>query len=137
MSDWIHGETGGYLRHSTENRNWFETDFPKFLEDAGKPLADYERTDEHGSHIIEALETGRTYRGHFNVRNNGIITNLPDDCIIESPGFVDRFGINMIAGVTLPLACAATCLASVNVQRMAVQAAMTGDRRPAQARGAA
>ena len=38
MSDWIHGETGGYLRYSTENRNWFETDFPKFLEDAGKPL---------------------------------------------------------------------------------------------------
>ena len=127
MSDWIHGETGGYLRHSTENRNWFETDFPTFLEDAGKPLADYERTDEHASHIIEALETGRTYRGHFNVRNNGIITNLPDDCIIESPGFVDRFGLNMIAGVTLPEACAATCLASVNVQRMSVHAAMTGD----------
>ena len=28
MSDWIHGETGGYLRHSTETRNWFETDYP-------------------------------------------------------------------------------------------------------------
>ena len=40
MSDWIHGETGGYLRYSTENRNWFETDFPKFLEDAGKPLSE-------------------------------------------------------------------------------------------------
>ena len=127
MSDWIHGETGGYLRYSTENRNWFETDFPKFLEDAGKPLSEYERTDEHASHIIEALETGRTYRGHFNVKNNGVITNLPDDCIIESPGFVDRFGINMIAGVTLPEACAATCMSSVNVQRMSVHAAMTGD----------
>ena len=77
MSDWIHGETGGYLRFCTESRNWFETDFPKFLEDAGKPLADYERTDEHASHIIEALETGRIYRGHFNVKNNGVITNLP------------------------------------------------------------
>ena len=29
--------------------------------------------------------------------------------------------------ITLPLACAATCSASVNVQRMAVRAAMTGD----------
>ena len=36
MSDWIHGETGGYLRHSTETRNWFETDFPQFLEEAGE-----------------------------------------------------------------------------------------------------
>ncbi len=127
LSEWIHGETGGYLRYSTENRNWFEQDFPKFLDEAGKPLAEHERTDEHASHILEALETGRTYRGHFNVRNGGTITNLPADCIIESPGFVDRFGINMVEGVTLPLACAATCSASVSVQRMAVEAAITGD----------
>ncbi len=26
---WILGETGGYLRVCTENRNWFDTDFPK------------------------------------------------------------------------------------------------------------
>ncbi len=127
MDDWIHGETGGYLRYSTENRNWFEEDFPKFLEEAGGSLADYERTDEHASHILEALETGRVYRGHFNVRNGGIIRNLPPDCIIESPGFVDRFGINMVEGITLPDACAATCMASVNVQRMGMRAAMTGD----------
>ncbi len=127
MDDWIHGETGGYLRYSTENRNWFTEDFPVFLEEAGKPLSEYERTDEHASHIIEALETGRTYRGHFNVKNGGVIRNLPEDCIIESPGFVDRFGINMVEGVELPLACAATCNVSVSVQRMSVQAAVTGD----------
>jgi alpha-galactosidase len=126
-SDWIHGETGGYLRYSTENRNWFETDFPKFVEEAGKTLSKYNRTDEHASWIIEAMETGRPYRGHFNVKNGGTIKNLPADCIIESPGYVDRFGINMMEGVELPLACAATCMASINVQRMSVQAAMTGD----------
>lgn len=127
MDEWIHGETGGYLRYSTENRNWFEEDFPKFLDEAGAPLAGYNRTDEHASHILEALETGRVYRGHFNVKNGGVIRNLPADCIIESPGFVDRFGINMVEGITLPDACAATCSASVNVQRMSVRAAMTGD----------
>lgn len=126
-SDWIHGETGGYLRYSTENRNWFEQDFPHFLKLAEKPLSDYSRTDEHASHIIEALETGRTYRGHFNLKNGGTIKNLPEDCIIESPGFVDRFGIKMLEGIELPLACAATCSASINVQRMSVTAAMTGD----------
>ena len=127
LSDWIHGETGGYLRYSTENRNWFEADFPLFLDQAGKSLTTYNHTDEHASHILEAMETGRTYRGHFNVKNNGVIKSLAPDCIIESPGFVDRFGINMVEGIELPLGCAATCSASVNVQRMAVQAAVTGD----------
>jgi alpha-galactosidase len=127
MSDWIHGETGGYLRHSTETRNWFETEFPQFLSSAAKPFDKSKRSNEHASHILEALETGRVYRGHFNVKNNGIITNLPADAIIESPGFVDRFGINMVSGITLPEACAATCMASINVQRMSVHAAITGD----------
>jgi alpha-galactosidase len=127
MSDWIHGETGGYLRHCLETRNWFETDFPAFLEEAKKPIEDSARTDEHASHILEAFETGRPYRGHFNVKNDGIVVNLASDAIVESPGFADRFGINMAAGLKLPLACAATCTASINVQRMAVEAAVAGD----------
>jgi alpha-galactosidase len=127
MSEWIHGETGGYLRVCTEGRNWFEEEFPRFLAEADKPVDPSRRTTEHASYIIEALETGRVYRGHFNVRNRGLITNLPTDAIVESTGFVDRFGLNMVAGLTLPDACAAPCIASINVQRMAVKAAMTGD----------
>jgi alpha-galactosidase len=127
MSNWIHGETGGYLRHCIERNNWFETDYPQLLEDAGELLDPKARSSEHASHIIEALETGRIYRGHFNVRNDGLIANLPPDAIVESPGFADRFGLNMAAGITLPEACAATCIASINVQRMAVHAAVAGD----------
>ena len=73
------------------------------------------------------LETGRTYRGHFNVRNDGCISNLPDDCIVEVPGYVDRNGMSIPRVGDLPLACAATVSASVHVQRMAVHAAVTGD----------
>jgi len=127
MSDWIHGETGGYLRYTAEQRNWFESDYPHLLKEAERPLKREDRSNEHASHILEAMETGRVYRGHFNVRNKGVITNLPEDSVIESTGFVDRFGINMVAGITLPEACAATCLASINVQRMGVHAAVTGD----------
>ncbi|MBU1174717.1 MAG: alpha-glucosidase/alpha-galactosidase [Alphaproteobacteria bacterium] len=127
MSEWIHGETGGYLRFTTENRNWFETDYDGIVKSADVPLTEYKRTTEHASHILEGIETGRVYRGHFNVVNKGAITNLPDDCIIESPGFVDRFGINMVEGITLPIQCAATCNASISVQRMSVEAAVKGD----------
>ncbi|HEX8834540.1 MAG TPA: hypothetical protein VF719_10085, partial [Abditibacteriaceae bacterium] len=85
------------------------------------------RSEEHGSYIIEALETGRTYRGHFNIPNKNHITNLPNDCIIEIPGYVDRNGLNMPVVGDLPRACAATCSTSVRVQEMAMEAAVFGD----------
>src|SRR5438067_3250881 len=127
LSSWINGETGGYLRVCTEGRNWFETDFPNWLKQEPPKFTPHRRSDEHGSYIIEALETGRTYRGHFNVPNDGIITNLPEGCIVESLGFVDRNGIHMAHIGDLPLACRATCSASVHVQRMGMEAAVHGD----------
>ena len=126
-TSWIHGETGGYLRVCTEGRNWFKTDFPNWMK-AAPPEFKYEtRSEEHGSWIIEALETGRVYRGHFNVRNNGAITNLSDDAIVEVPGYIDKNGIGIPQVGDLPLGCAAVCNASINVQRMAVEAAVHGD----------
>lgn len=127
LSNWINGETGGYLRVTTEGRNWFETDFPQWLAETPPMISPAIRSEEHGSYIIEALETGRVYRGHFNVLNEGCITNLPDDCVVEIPGYVDRTGVNMPIVGDLPLACAATCNATVSVQRMAVEAAIFGD----------
>ncbi|MCQ6559307.1 alpha-glucosidase/alpha-galactosidase [Paenibacillus mendelii] len=127
MGSWINGETGGYLRVATEGRSWFETDFPNWLKDKPMEYTAEKRSEEHGSYIIEGLETGRVYRGHFNVVNNGCITNLPDDAIIEAPGYVDRNGINMPHVGDLPLGCAAVCNASISVQRLAVEAAVHGN----------
>jgi len=126
-SSWIHGETGGYLRNCLENRNWFETQFPKWVEEGSRPIGTEHRGHEHGSYIMEGLETGRLYRGHFNVPNKGTITNLPDDCIVEVPGYVDANGINITRVGDLPLGCAAICQVSVGVQRLAMEAAVSGD----------
>ncbi len=129
MSSWIHGETGGYLRECNEARDWFVTEAPKMLKEE-PPIYTYDkRSHEHGSWILEALETGRIYRGHFNVVNQGCITNLPDDAIVEVPGYVDRNGISIPRVGDLPLGCAAVCSASIGVQRLAVEAAVHGDVR--------
>ena len=124
---WIHGETGGYLRVCTENRNWFETDFPKWLAEPPWEYDAQKRSDEHGSYIIESMETGRVYRGHFNVRNGATIPNLPPDAVVEVPGYVDRHGLSIPPVGPLPLGCAAICNNSIQVQRMATQAAAEGD----------
>lgn len=127
LGTWINGETGGYLRVCTEGRNWFETDFPNWMKEPAMKYKEEERSEEHGSYIVEGLETGKVYRGHFNVRNNGIISNLPDDAIIEAPGYVDQNGINMPIVGDLPLGCAAVCNVSISVQRLAVEASVHGD----------
>lgn len=129
LGSWINGETGGYLRVCTEGRNWFETDFPNWMKEEPFRYVSEKRSQEHGSYIIEGLETGRVYRGHFNVVNNGVITNLPADAIIEAPGYVDRNGINMPVVGDLPLGCAAVCNVSISVQRLAVEAAVRGDEK--------
>jgi len=125
---WIGGRTAGYLNHCRSKTDEYREMYPKWMSGEAEYIKLGERSDEHGSYIIEALETGRVYRGHFNIENRGLITNLPDGCTIEIPCYVDRNGIFPAWTGALPMACAATCRASVSVQEMAVEAALTGDR---------
>lgn len=127
LSSWINGETGGYLRETRESRDWFETDYPKLLKEPAKKYDGSDRGQEHCSYIMEALETGRRYRGHFNVMNQGCISNLPDECVVEVPSYVDGNGISVPKVGELPLGCAAVCSQSIWVQRLAVEAAVAGD----------
>lgn len=126
-SCWIQGETAGYLRICREGRNWFETDFPNWMKGPCREYIPEKRSTEHGSYIIEGLETGRCYRGHFNVMNKGTITNLPDECVVEVPCYVDGNGISVPKVGDLPLGCAAICSQSVWVQRLSVEAAVNAD----------
>ncbi|MFP4384034.1 MAG: alpha-glucosidase/alpha-galactosidase [Spirochaetia bacterium] len=127
MESWTGGETGGYLRICTEKRTWFKEDFPRWLKEPPMEYKPENRSSEHGSYIVEGLRTGRVYRGHFNVVNSGCITNLPDDAIVEVPGYVDATGMHIPVYGELPLGCAAVCSSSIQVQRLAVEAAVHGN----------
>jgi alpha-galactosidase len=90
------------------------------------------RSIEYGSYIIEALETGRTFKFNGNVVNapisgSAMIANLPPDCCAEGPIYADRTGLHPTIVGELPPQCAALNLTNVNVQRLAVEAALTGD----------
>jgi alpha-galactosidase len=125
---WIHGPTAGYLNRCRELANQRDEFVEQYLRGELEPIKLDKRTQEHASYIIEGLETGRTYRGHFNVGNTGLISNLPYGCTVELPCYVDANGITPGWVGDLPIQCAASCRVSVSVQEMAVEAALTGDR---------
>lgn len=125
---WIGGEPGGYLRHCRETQNYFRENYPKWMSGELEQIKLGERSREHASYIMEGLELGRRYRGCFNVPNTGLITNLPQGCIVELPCYVDYNGIQPIYVGDLPMQCAAVCRASVTVQEMVVEASLTGNK---------
>jgi alpha-galactosidase len=56
-----------------------------------------------------------------------MITNLPNDCCAEYPLYVDRTGLHKTFVGDLPSQCAALNLTNINVQRLAVEAGLSGD----------
>jgi len=94
---------------------------------ADEPTALPSRSIEYGSYVIEAMVTGRRFKLNGNVINSGMIGNLPADCCAEGPIYVDRLGLHKTVVGDLPSQCAALNLTNINVQRLAVEAALSGD----------
>lgn len=85
----------------------------------------HERTHEYASYIIEAMETDKFYKIGGNVLNNGLITNLPKEACVEVPCLVDKTGVNPCYVGDLPIQCAALNRTNINVQLLAIEAALT------------
>ncbi len=86
------------------------------------------RSHEYASHIMEAVVTNRPHAIGGNVMNDGIIPNLPRRACVEVPCLVDGQGVQPCVVGDLPPQCAALNMTSVNVQLLAVEAALSGRR---------
>ncbi|MBR6090978.1 MAG: alpha-glucosidase/alpha-galactosidase [Anaerolineaceae bacterium] len=89
------------------------------------PTLKHERSREYASHIMEAMETNIPTQIGGNVLNKGLITNLPYNACVEVPCLVDRNGVQPTVIGDLPEQCAALNRTNINVQLMAIEAAMT------------
>ncbi len=69
--------------------------------------------------------TGEVAKINGNVKNNGLISNLPSDCVVEVPIYVDKGGLHPTAIGALPTQCAALNKTNINVQELVVEAALT------------
>ena len=138
--------------HFAEYVPWFiKADRPELIERFNIPLDEYvrrlreaehdwekpldtERSHEYGADIIRAVETGEPFRFNGNVPNwltpsgGQLVDNLPRACCVEVPCTAGYGGITPEPVGALPTHLAALMQTNVNVQALAVEAALTGSR---------
>ncbi|HEU5369127.1 MAG TPA: alpha-galactosidase [Ktedonobacterales bacterium] len=110
------GESGFYANNWPRWREENDASIRAML--AGEQEIPYRRSHEYGSSIIEAVTLSRPAVIYGNVRNTGLIDNLPDGCV-EVACLVDQNGIQPTHFVPLP-----EPLAALNRSHMAVHALM-------------
>ncbi len=92
------------------------------------PLPPHDPSYEYAPKIIHAMELNSPATIYGNVRNSGLIPNLPGDCCVEVPCLADRNGIQPVFSGELPLQLAALCRPHIAVQELTVRAALEGKR---------
>ncbi len=89
---------------------------------------EHKRTTEYASYIMEAMETDIPYKIGGNVLNSGLITNLPNDAVVEVPCMVDRSGVTPCYIGDLPQQLAALNRTNINTQLLTIEAALLGKK---------
>ena len=139
--------------HNAEYHPYFIKDkYPELIEEYNIPLDEYprrcinqiegwkkmrndlvnnqdlthKRSNEYGSYIIEAMETNKPIKIGGNVLNTGcLITNLPENAVVEVPCLVDASGVAPTYVGALPEQLAALNRTNINTQLLTVEAALT------------
>lgn len=115
-----------YLRRcEAQIATWDRTE--RDLLDESRPVT-VSRSVEYGSSIIHAMVSGEPVVIYGNVPNQGVISNLPPECVIEAPCLVDGQGVQPTRVGRLPAQLAAIIRTNINVQELAVEAAVTRRR---------
>lgn len=89
----------------------------------------HQRSNEYGSYIIEAMETNKPFKIGGNVLNTGgLISNLPENAVVEVPCLVDASGVAPTYIGNLPEQLAALNRTNINTQLLTIEAALTNDK---------
>lgn len=89
----------------------------------------HQRSNEYGSYIIEAMETNKPFKIGGNVLNTGgLISNLPENAVVEVPCLVDASGVASTYIGDLPEQLAALNRTNINTQLLTIEAALTNDK---------
>ncbi len=121
------GETNGYFGLGHLEQETAVKNYQTMLDAPPRKFEYKNRSPEHASRVMEALETDRIYRGHLNIVNNGAIKNFMDEAIVEIPCYVDAHGVSVPMYGEMDAAQAGVISPIVTVNKLACDAGCTGD----------
>lgn len=87
-----------------------------------------EQSKEYASSIVNSVWTGEPSVIYGNLRNNGVITSLPDNAAVEVPCLVDDNGLQPTYIGELPPQLTALIRTNINVQELTVRALIDENR---------
>lgn len=119
---------GMYLQMCRDLAEEFEGRAERLL---SKERLEIRQSGEYSIPIIHSMLTGAPRVIHGNVENKGLITNLPQGCCVEVPCLADRNGVQPTVIGKLPTQLAALNRTNINVQELAVEAVITGNKEAA------
>jgi alpha-galactosidase len=124
---WNPGEYA-YITKSYESREGvWRQEFKEWI--ASDAPIELTRGHEYAAYIINGLEGGTPFQFNGNVRNRGYITNLPQNACVETPVWASRNGLEPLSVGALPPQCALLTNLSAQIEEMAVEGCLTGNRR--------
>ena len=87
---------------------------------------------DRGEHIIAGIYSNEnSHEPALNITNNGAISNLPDDAVVEVPVIINRMGASGLRMGALPEGIAALCRREISIAKLITKASIEGNRESA------
>jgi len=122
---WNPGEYAYILNEYRKRENTWKDEIDKWFQE---PL-NLERGHEYAASIFNAVfGDGELYKFNGNVRNFGLIDNLPEGCCVEVPVLASPRGLEPIHTGKMPPQLALLSGTSAQIEELAVEGSLAGDK---------
>ena len=124
-TNWNPGEYAYILKEYRNRETTWKGEIEKWFQEP----VELKRGEEYAAYIFNAiLGDGEMFKFNGNVRNFGLIDNLPQGCCVEVPVLASRRGLEPIHVGKMPAQCALLSGTSAQIEEMVVEGSFAGDR---------
>ena len=125
-TNWNPGEHAAILKNYRRREEGWRDTIQEWFENEE---IDLQRGHEYAAYIMDAMSGGPPVQFNGNVPNRNLIANLPDEACVEVPVWASKNGLEAVAVGPLPSPIAPLTNLCSQIEEMAVEAALTGDRK--------